>query len=443
MKSFFQSLWSRLLGTATLAESTQLPSFSNTQPQPLSASPTIGARRPLISSHGQVSGFEFRINQRTQQRLNLRTDRRGQAAYVSAVLTSAHLVATSGRIGFARVPLSWLLHASDLPLVAGIWVGLEQHATADQDSALIPAALQAVQRLRAAGAKLGWDVMSNLPIAPDFVLQHQNTAAMTALLAASTTWPESFKSLPLLVTDISNTNELELALAHGVSFACGAMSPPEQSDEPKETLAISPAVKRVSHLLNRLVMGSDTSEIVQEIKGDVGLSYQLLGRINSASYAQLHEGASIEQAVVMLGRNELYRWLSLLMVEFAENRKISAALQEVVLWRSRLLELLAIEQQEAAPGLLFTLGLASLLGQILNISLPDVVTVLKLPKPAQQALLEQSGPWHPYLQIARQVETQELDPDSALAQEFGGAERVLALSDQAWAWAAEHTARPL
>lgn len=60
---------------------------------------------------------------------------------------------------------------------------------------------------------------------------------------------------------------------------------------------------------------------------------------------------------------------------------------------------------------------------------------------AQQALLAQSGPWAVYLRTAMHVESHSLDDDTAQADGFGGAAQVLALSEEAWAWAAEHSDR--
>jgi EAL and modified HD-GYP domain-containing signal transduction protein len=249
--------------------------------------------------------------------------------------------------------------------------------------------------------------------------------------------------LPTLVTDVASVEDVEMALYSGISYACGALTPPAQPLSPLDALPLPPEVHRVGHLLNQLVIGTDTAVIVSDIKSDVGLSYRLLRRINSASFAQLHAEASIDQAVLMLGRNELYRWLSLLLVQFAGKRKASSALQEITLWRSRLLELLAQEKKEPVPGQLFTLGLASMLGPLLKISQDEVVSTLNLPTPARQALLDQAGPWHVYLHMALLVQTQSLGEHSELAEPFGGVERVMALADDAWAWAweAEHANR--
>ncbi len=206
-------------------------------------------------------------------------------------------------------------------------------------------------------------------------------------------------------------------------------------------MPVPPEVQRVGRLLNQLATGEETAVIVGGIKGDVGLSYRMLQRLNSASFAQRGAMASIDQAVLMLGRKELQRWLSLMLVQFAGSRKVASALQEIALWRSRFVELLAVEQGEAEPGQFFTLGLASMLGLILKMSQAEVVATLSLPPLAEQALLAQSGPWHVYLQIARQVEAQSISDAAALADGFSGAAQVLALSDQTWAWAAENSGR--
>jgi EAL and modified HD-GYP domain-containing signal transduction protein len=412
-------------------------------PDAAAALVAVAARRPLIAADGSISGFEFCIDAATLRRLRSRNDPRGRVAHVLALLTSARLMSQSGRVGFARLPIDWVGYITDVNCATGAWVGIEQAPPAEQAFAQLEVAVDQVQQLRAAGAKVGWDITLMPDQAPDFLMLHQRSDPMSTLLEATKTWPQALRDLPTLVTDVASVEDVELALSSGISYACGALAPPAQLPSPAEALPLPPEVHRVGHLLNQLVIGTDTAVIVSDIKSDVGLSYRLLRRINSASFAQLHAEASIDQAVLMLGRNELYRWLSLLLVQFAGKRKASSALQEITLWRSRLLELLAKESNEPIPGQLFTLGLASMLGPLLKISQNEVVSTLNLPAPARQALLEQDGPWHVYLHMALLVQTQSLDEHSELAEPFGGVERVMALSDEAWTWAwdAEHANR--
>lgn len=403
----------------------------------------VAARRPLMAADGAIFGFEFCIDGAILRRLRSRNDPRGRAAHVSALLTSARLMSQTGRVGFARLPIDWMVYVTDVSCAAGAWVGIEQAPPSAQASDLMETAANLVQQLRTVGVKVGWDITLMPDQTPDFVMLHQGPDPMITLLDATKTWPQTLRDLPTLVTDVASIKDVELALSSGIRYACGALMPPAQPLSPADTLPLPPEVQRVGQLLNQLVIGTDTAVIVSDIKSDVGLSYRLLRRINSASFAQLHAEASVDQAVLMLGRNELYRWLSLLLVQFAGKRKASSALQEITLWRSRLLELLAQENKEPVPGQLFTLGLASMLGPLLKISQDDVVSTLNLPVPARQALLDQAGPWHIYLHMALLVQTQSLGEHSELAEPFGGVERVMALADDAWAWAweAEHANR--
>jgi len=399
------------------------------------ALPSIGARRPLISGKGDIVGFEFRISDDLLRRMSRRADDSAQAAHARAVLTSAQLLAQSGRIGLARLPANCLIHATGLGKLSGLWIGVDQGHAA---SALTPTQLEVLtltlQDLRALGAKVAWDPALGLPLNPDFVLMAQGQQPMPALVQTLQNRPTAWQGLPTLVTDIATFEDLELALHSQVDYVCGSLATAVANDS-KENLPLSPEVGRIGNLLNQLVTGAENDVIVANIKSDIGLSYRLLQRINSASFARINAGASIDQAVLLLGRGELYRWLSLLLFQFAGKRRASSALQEVALWRSRLLELLAQQNHEEAPAQLFTLGLASMMGPILKISLHDVLAILHLHPHAQQALVERLGPWHVYLQIALLVESQNLDEDNPLVAQFGGAAHITAQSDTAWDWA--------
>jgi EAL and modified HD-GYP domain-containing signal transduction protein len=436
MKSFLQRVLPGFFGDET--DRRKAPRSADTDRRKAAPSTllvALGARRPVISALGEIVGFEFRISSDTQQRLKRRTDHGGQAAQVLAALNSARLMAQANRIGLARVSADWLVHAVGFEDAAGAWVGVEQPLGGNPTPAYLQATALAVQQLRQAGAKVGWETPSAMELTPDFVLLRQGDRPMGSVLEAIRAMPLALRALPTLVTDVASVEDLELALHRGLSFACGALAPNRMADDRKDLLPVPPEVARVGQLLGRLVSGADTAEIVADLKCDVGLSYHLLRRVNSAGLAQWEAGVRIDQALLTLGRDELYRWLSMLLVQFAGHRKLSCALQETALWRSRLLELLAVQANEAQSSHLFTLGLASVLGAILKISVADVIETLHLPDFARQALLEQAGPWYPYLQLVWLVESQGVDDASDLADHFGGTERVLALSDEAWAWA--------
>ena len=58
------------------------------------------------------------------------------------------------------------------------------------------------------------------------------------------------------------------------------------------------------------------------------------------------EPTEVPDTFIVLGRGELYRWLSVLLTASGSGRKASRALQEVSLARARLLELLSARSDE-------------------------------------------------------------------------------------------------
>ena len=92
----------------------------------------VAARRPLLAADGSILGFEFCIDAATLRRLRSRNDPRGRAAHVLALLTSARLMSQTGRVGFARLPIDWMVHITDASCAAGAWVGIEQAPPAAQ-----------------------------------------------------------------------------------------------------------------------------------------------------------------------------------------------------------------------------------------------------------------------------------------------------------------------
>jgi EAL and modified HD-GYP domain-containing signal transduction protein len=145
---------------------------------------------------------------------------------------------------------------------------------------------------------------------------------------------------------------------------------------------------------------------------------------------------SVEQAVMLLGRAELRRWLSVMLMSAAAGRQASAALQEDALTRGRLLEALARRQGVAQPELLFTVGLLSRLHLLLQMPLSQALEPLRLSDEVRLALLHGQGPWADYLALADELESDDEARFGALCAGFGGIEPVLAEAERAWNWAA-------
>ena len=157
---------------------------------------------------------------------------------------------------------------------------------------------------------------------------------------------------------------------------------------------------RLCNLLNKLRSGADLTELAEELRISPEISYRLLRYINSAGMGLTGHIGSIEQGVLYLGREKLYRWLTLLLFSSTDGKITDRALLEQALVRGRLLELLGEKLDQVQRDELFIVGVFSLFDALLGLPLAMAVRPLQLPRQVTTALLENTGLYAPYLQTA-------------------------------------------
>ncbi len=199
---------------------------------------------------------------------------------------------------------------------------------------------------------------------------------------------------------------------------------------------IGPQTLHVCDLLNHLRREADITELTRLLKQDAVLSYRLLRYTNSAAAGLLEPITSIEHALVLMGRQKMYRWLTLILLGSAQNSPYAAALQENALVRGRFMELISMDIfAEAERGSLFVTGLFSMLDRVLRIPLPTAIKPLNLPEAIEAAILRQEGPYAPFLELALACETPHQDRIEAAATRCGvEAATVNAQHFEALAW---------
>ena len=181
-----------------------------------------------------------------------------------------------------------------------------------------------------------------------------------------------------------------------------------------------PQTLHVCNLLNQLRCEVETAELAQHLKQDAVLSYRLLRHINSAASGLRQPVTSIEHALVLMGRQKMYRWLTLLLFGSAQLSPHMAMLQESALARGRLMELVGAPAFTAAEcDSLFVTGLFSMLDLVLQMPLPAALKPLNLPEAISAALLNNTGPYAPFLDLALACETFDPDRIEAAAKRCG------------------------
>lgn len=383
------------------------------------AAPTVGARRALVDLRGDVVGYEFSLGASLIDRLQQRPNPAASRAHCQALLAGMGVCTQQGLVAYAQLPGAWLA-ALDAQPSKGMFLGLT-HSRGEASSAWLATLLPA---WRAAGAQVGWqdfEVDARCGPLPDFTL---NLSAGRPNFSSP-----QVASRPWVSPHLPDLDSLDAALVAGALWA-GCDTP--MAAEPRQAKALPAQTQRLMQLLNRLLRDEDTAQVVDDIKRDAGLCARLLQHLNSASVSANGHLDSIEQAVSVLGRNALYVWVAALLVRQGPQRPAAGALQALALARARLLESLARAAGEPSPGSLYVVGLASVLPQLMQASLADVLSCLGLPREAELALSSRSGPWADYLSLAEALEAPDLDSVLRLSSKTGGLEATMALSARAW-----------
>ena len=146
-------------------------------------------------------------------------------------------------------------------------------------------------------------------------------------------------------------------------------------------------------LLERVAADADTFEIEGIFRQDPVLAYHLLRLVNSLGVGVGKHISSFSQAILILGRQQLKRWLNLMLFAASRDDYRSTMLLARVAIRARSMELLANasgldrSQQEHA----FMTGMFSLLGILFGMPLADILKPMQLNDSLTDAVLCREG----------------------------------------------------
>ncbi|MFQ5518548.1 MAG: EAL and HDOD domain-containing protein, partial [Mariprofundus sp.] len=176
--------------------------------------------------------------------------------------------------------------------------------------------------------------------------------------------------------------------------------------------------------MQQAMVASSIDEMFDVVKQDASLSYRLLKYINSAAFGLRREIQSIEQALGLLGLNNIKRWLTLLaMTALAENKPPELIRQ--AMWRARFLESLARAMGETIVDDDFMLGLFSILDALLDTPMQDSLKEISLVEDVHDGLIDLSSPMGEKLALSLAIEQGDWD----LIKQFTDDGRRLAYTD--------------
>jgi EAL and modified HD-GYP domain-containing signal transduction protein len=264
---------------------------------------------------------------------------------------------------------------------------------------------EVAQAIRAAGAKVGVSG-TGVPSNRDLILECADLALIdfSAYSLASferivTAFKTDFPRLQLLVENVGGWPERRLCVSYGVQYCLGPFSTAPDAEHQTEEISQSRLV--LIEMLNLLRKDADLSDIAKIAKRDPGVAVQVVTMANSPIMGLANPVSGIDQAIMMLGREQLYRWLSLAMFRAGASSPRDEVLLELALARGRFLELIGNGRHSKAEcDELFLVGLLSLLDSLLGVPMAKVIERIHLSAEIKDVLLNSAGPFGRYLMLA-------------------------------------------
>jgi EAL and modified HD-GYP domain-containing signal transduction protein len=380
-------------------------------------------REAVLDRKERIAGYEFSLSRRLKARI---IDRSAmvQRAYDEGLLRNLEAAGIGGLLGKRKAFIQLSPASLANPLIERVnpETTIFLFTTTVAESISPESVLEQFAHLRERGLHYGLSLMAAdesriaLYAAADFVQVNAaafdgvDLRALPGRLRALR--PAQLPPLVLVASQLQTYDDFQLVFQSGFDYFQGPFVSSRENWHPP-TSEINRM--RVLELLNLVRRGAEFDVISETLKTEPVLTFKLLRYINSPGMGLQRPATTIAQALLVLGHEKFYRWLSLLLFDIRTPGYRERILTEQALTRGRFMEY--ISGQGAIPpdaDQLFLCGLFSLLDQFMGIPLPEILAKVNLPEPVCAALLGRPSPLQVALRLALATEA---DDPQAIAVE--------------------------
>lgn len=404
------------------------PSAPAPAPTPTNRSASFICREPVLNRQEQIAGYFFHLHGHLQSRLQGKNEPLHKA-YDDALLRNLLDLHVHRLLGHRKAFIHLSPASLDNPLLARLPVKNSVLMLSPNLNALDLELLQPqLAALRQAGMAHGWVLDKNLlalhPALRELAMQADYVQLDTAKFdgleiealceTLGNSPAENRAPLQWIAQELHSFDEFNLCFKGGFDFFMGDfVTSRENWHPPKSEINRLLTIK----LLNLLRSDEDLSVIAQQITADPVLAFKLLRYLNSPAFGLSQPILTIDKAVMVLGRERCYRWVSLLLFDIQQSGYRERVLIEHALTRAFYLESLAGQGLLQGPKEeLFILGLFSMLDLLIGHPLETILQETHLPAPVHRALLGQAGTYRNALLLAQAMEKQQFNAVQALAE---------------------------
>jgi len=362
------------------------------------------ARQPIFDAHEQVWAYELLFRSSALAKTaNVTEDDLATASVIADGFSLAFSGMDKSRKAFINFPQRLLLDDSVYALPREICV-VEVLETISPT----PEMVAALRRIKERGYIIALDDYVGQPGFEEIIA----LADIVKVEVLGMT-PERMKSIGLdlrkhgcrlLAEKVEDRATYDLAKSYGYSLFQGFyFSRPETMTGSKVPTPVLAKMR-----LLRALTGEDFD--VRELSGiistDPSVSYRLLNFINSAAFSLRDKIQSIQQALTLLGKQQIKQWfLAVIISDFDSTSKVQEAAY-TSLQRARYLESMGKLHRDRAfpPETLFLLGLFSKLDVLLAQPMNKLLENIPLDKDVEAALLSKPSSYWSWLSLVEDIE---------------------------------------
>jgi EAL and modified HD-GYP domain-containing signal transduction protein len=362
-------------------------------------------RQPVIDRQQALFGYE----------LLFRSAARGPATFASGLCATAAVIAHTAQLGLDKVlgDATGFINVDAEAINSDIFAFLPRERVVLELVGTVQASDDLMARLgqlarhgfRFCAAGIAADtpnVQRLLPLV-DFVKIDVNDMPQSTLARLAPQWRTAGKRL--IAEKVETREDYKLCMDLGFDYFQGYhFAKPAVIGGRK----LSPSQLAVMDLMNMVMSDAENSVIERAVKKDPSLALNLLRLVNTPAVGARQRIDSIGQALMLLGRRQLQRWLQILLYADpgARGHTLSPLLM-LATTRARLMELLA---QRLRPGqrnvaeIAFTVGIMSLMDVLFEVRMDDLMEQIPMIDEVSEALLHRTNFFGELLKLAESIE---------------------------------------
>ncbi len=170
----------------------------------------------------------------------------------------------------------------------------------------------------------------------------------------------------------------------------------------------APGMQTIVELIRQVDKEEPIERLEGTLKRDPALAFKLLRYINSPAFGLRVEISSFRHAIMMLGYKRLKRWLALLLATASKDVNLKPVMFAAVRRGLLMEELVRGNGDEEMRNEMFICGVFSLLDRMFQQPFAQLLDTIPVPERVHQALVDNSGPFQPYVELVHAIEGEAL-----------------------------------